>query len=197
MQAREILTEIYLSAEVAKTVQLLQPEHLREDIKQHVFTELFEKPDDFILDLHNRGKLKAYIAKILYNTATYQRTTFKKEIGRETPTDFSERDKWATDGYLGDGETTQARQKAISKNAQLSKYGVSTFEVDAEHKEAQKLYRDAVCAIDGLYWYDRQIFLLYLKLGTYQAVSDHTKIPRTSVYDTVQAVRITLKTKIK
>lgn len=178
MQAREILTEIYQSAEVAKTVNLLQPEHLREDIKQHVFMEMFEKPDDFILDLHNRGKLKAYIAKILYNTATYQRTTFKKEIGKETPTDFD-----------APPENTKALSVAV--------YGVSTFEADAEHKEAQKLYRDAVCAIDGLYWYDRQIFLLYLKLGTYQAVSDHTKIPRTSVYDTVQNVRQTLKTKVK
>jgi DNA-directed RNA polymerase specialized sigma24 family protein len=86
----EILTEIYLSAEVEKMIRSLKPCHLQDDIKQHCFIELLEKDEEFIMDLHNRGKLKNYIVKVLYNTARFTRTSFTKQLGKETPTETFE-----------------------------------------------------------------------------------------------------------
>ena len=90
MTKSSILTEIYNSNEVSKVIQTLKPVHLQQDILQHCFLELFEKSDEFIIDLYTRNKLKNYIVKILYNTAHFTRTSFKKELGRETPTDTFE-----------------------------------------------------------------------------------------------------------
>lgn len=86
----EILTEIYLSAEVETMIRSLKPCHLQDDIKQHCFMELFEKNEEFIMDLHKRGKLKNYIVKVLYNTARFTRTSFTKQLGKETPTESFE-----------------------------------------------------------------------------------------------------------
>jgi DNA-directed RNA polymerase specialized sigma24 family protein len=88
MTKNSILTEIYLSKEVDVMIRSIKPEHLQDDIKQHCFTELFEKSEEFILDLHNRKKLKNYIIKILYNTSRWARTPFHNQLGRETPTEF-------------------------------------------------------------------------------------------------------------
>jgi DNA-directed RNA polymerase specialized sigma24 family protein len=86
----DILSEIYSSDEVAKMIRSLKPQHLQQDIKQHCFLELFEKDEAFIMDLHERGKLKNYIVKVLYNTARFTRTSFTKQLGRETPTESFE-----------------------------------------------------------------------------------------------------------
>lgn len=86
----EILSEIYVSAEVETMIRSLKPQHLQDDIKQHCFLELFEKDEALIMDLHERGKLKAYICKTLYNTARFTRTSFAKQLGREEPTECLE-----------------------------------------------------------------------------------------------------------
>lgn len=81
----QILTEIYKSHEVKKMIQSLRPIHLQQDILQHCFLELFEKDEKFIVDLYDRGKLKNYIVKTLYNTARFTRSKFHKELGNEIP----------------------------------------------------------------------------------------------------------------
>ena len=86
----EILTEIYISADVENMIRSLKPDHLQDDIKQHCFMELFEKSEEFIMELYNRGKLKNYIIKVLYNTSRWQFTNLSKQLGKETPTEFFE-----------------------------------------------------------------------------------------------------------
>ena len=160
MLATELLTEIYSSQEVKEVILKLKPDHLQQDILQHTFCELFQKPDEFIIDLHARGKLKSYIVKILYNSATYHRTTFEKEQGKghqkEMPTDFCSN----------------------------SKYEVIKF-VD-EEKERQQEYSDIACAVSKVYWYKADLIKLYAELGTYKAVSAKTGIPISSVFKTIK-----------
>lgn len=163
MTAQRLLTDIYQSKEVDDVIKKLKPVDLQDDIKQHCFLELFEKPGDFILDLHARGKLKAYIVKILWNTATFKKSSFAKALGKETPTDFCE---------------------------------VTTFEiikVDTTDLERLELYRETMCKVDELYWYKAELLKLYAELGTYQAVSDKTGIPLTSVYKTIVDIRKEIK----
>jgi DNA-directed RNA polymerase specialized sigma24 family protein len=86
----EILTEIYISADVENMIRSLKPIHLQDDIKQHCFMELFEKSEEFIMELYNKGKLKNYIIKVLYNTSRWSFTNLSKQLGKETPTEFFE-----------------------------------------------------------------------------------------------------------
>jgi len=85
VKARDILTEIYCSDDIKNVVAKLKPDHLKEDILQHCFTELFSKQESFIIDLYNRGKLKAFIVKMLYNTSVFNDTPFCKEWSLITP----------------------------------------------------------------------------------------------------------------
>lgn len=87
MTKDSILTEIYQSKEVEVMIRSIKPEHLQQDIRQHCFLELFEKSEEFILDLYGRGKLKNYIIKILYNTSKWSCTNLHKQLGKETPTE--------------------------------------------------------------------------------------------------------------
>lgn len=90
MTKESILADIYQSQEVETVIRSIKPDHLQDDIKQHCFMELFEKSEDFIMELYNRGKLKNYILKILYNTSRFHRTKFKLQLGKEEPTEFFE-----------------------------------------------------------------------------------------------------------
>lgn len=90
VKARDILTEIYCSNDIKEVVSKLKPSHLREDILQHCFTELYSKQESFIIDLYNRGKLKAFIVKMLYNTSVFNDTPFCKEWSLITPNNTRE-----------------------------------------------------------------------------------------------------------
>lgn len=191
MTAQQVLTEIYVSDEVKKCVSKLEPEHLQQDILQHTFMELFEKPSDFILDLHVRGKLKAYIVKILYNTATYSRTTFAKQQGKETPTDFNfdfNEDVSDNPGLVG------ADKKNMQEYCNRSHY--SLFEAKEEYKRQMEYETDVKCALAELHWYKQELLKLYVELGTYKAVSDKTGIPLTSVFKTITELRKEIKQKL-
>ena len=89
MSSNDILTEIYQSEELAATIAKVKPTRLQQDIKQHVFLELLNKDKDIITDLHNRGKLKAYIASMIWNISQLRESnSFAKQIGmREVSTD--------------------------------------------------------------------------------------------------------------
>lgn len=84
--AKTILTEIYISADIKACIKKLDV-NLAEDCLQYVFLELLQMDENFILDLNERGKLKHFIVKMLYNTMRFSRTRFKNELGYETPTE--------------------------------------------------------------------------------------------------------------
>ena len=89
MSSNYILTEIYQSKELAATIAKVKPTRLQEDIKQHVFLELLTKDKDIITDLHKRGKLRAYVATMIWNISQLRESnSFTKQIGvREESTD--------------------------------------------------------------------------------------------------------------
>jgi len=154
MTKNSILAEIYQSKEIEVMIRSIKPEHLQDDIKQHCFLELFEKSEEFILDLHKRNKLKHYIVKVLYNTSRWSGTPFHKQLGKETPTD-------------------------IFKDSECEIYE----EIDIEP------------AIKSIYWYKAELIRLYAEHGTFQKVSDLTKIPLKSVYTTIIEARKEIKKK--
>ena len=178
MTKSSILTEIYNSNEVAKVIQTLKPVHLQQDILQHCFLELFEKSEEFIIDLYQRNKLTHYIVKILYNTAHFTRTTFKKQLGKEIL--FDDLNQTYCDGeYTKDDDYVGS---SIEYSRQLLGCIVS------------EEYEEISVNLDRLYWYKREILKLYASKGTYQKVSDATNIPASSIYLTVlQARREVLK----
>lgn len=152
MDKNSLLAEIYQSKEVEAMVRSIKPAHLQDDIRQHCFLELFEKSEEFILDLHARGKLKNYIIKVMYNTSRWSRTTLSKQLGNEIPTE-------------------------AFTDTECDVYN----EVDIEP------------AMEKIYWYEAGLIRLYAEHGTFQKVSDITKIPLKSVWTTIVEARKKIK----
>lgn len=75
---RNVLLEIYESKEITEVLKKVKNP---DDIRQHVFLTLLEKKEEDIEDLITRGKLKAYIVKMIYNTQSHHRTKYQKEMG--------------------------------------------------------------------------------------------------------------------
>ena len=174
----EILTEIYLSAEVETMIRSLKPCHLQDDIKQHCFIELLEKDEAFIMDLHARGKLKNYIVKVLYNTARFTRTSFSKQQGQEIV--FSEID--AKKAFKSKYESED--DFIVADIEQYAAMQRCTTNEDIEFENI-----DVTKSLENLHWYKREVLKLYAEQGTYQKVSDLTHIPMTSIYQTVLEAR--------
>jgi len=198
-----ILTEIYNSSEVAKVIQTLKPVHLQQDILQHCFLELFEKSEEFIIDLYQRNKLTHYIVKVLYNTSKFTRSTFAKEQNSKEVL-FSD--------------------LSLTRNTAEHSDTLDEFESDEEHhqalidyqKEQEDDYKEVFVNMNSMHWYRSEILKLYagvkdckgchnlisteaekcllchrkndkvFKCGTYQSISDLTGIPLTSIYNTIQ-----------
>lgn len=89
MSSNDIITEIYLSKELAATIAKVRPTRLQDDIKQHVFMELLSKDSEVIIELHQRKKLRAYVATMIWNISQLRESnSFAKQIGvREVSTD--------------------------------------------------------------------------------------------------------------
>jgi hypothetical protein len=168
MTAKKVLTDIYNSKEMALTIKKVRPAHLQQDILQHVFCELFSQSDESIMDLFNRGKLRPYIAQMVWNVSRLSPTNkFTKQMGfKEDNTDFNE--------YCNE-----------------AKFEVIKFSED--EKERIESESEIKCAVSQLHWYKSGLLSLYAELGTYKAVSDKTGIPVISIWNTIKKARKEVK----
>jgi hypothetical protein len=80
-------------------------------------------------------------------------------------------------------------KNTICKNVTTSQEEIKNREI----KEA--LEQIAIEEIDKLYWYDAEMLRLYMKLGTFRAIQEHTGIPFISCYKNIQKSLATLKKK--
>jgi hypothetical protein len=167
MNAKSILTEIYQSKELAATIAKVKPIELQGDIRQHVFCELYGKDESFIAELHERGKLRLYIAKMIRNISRLKSTnSFNRAMGKEIPMSAC-------------GE---------------SRFEVVRYE--NEERERQEVESSIACAVAEIYWYKAGILKLYAEMGTYKAVAIRTGIPAASIFRTVKDARAEIKARL-
>jgi len=81
--AKEILTDIYTSEDFAAMMRKVDvSKELKKDLQQHVFCELLQKPEQLILDLYNRKKLRGYISSMVWSISRMKQTnSFARQFG--------------------------------------------------------------------------------------------------------------------
>lgn len=95
---------------------------------------------------------------------------------------------------LAPAKTEQKDKEVVEKKVvQLS---IAYSEDIQEAIDFDKLCQSVCEQLDGLYWYDKQILQLYIKLGNYRAVEKATGIPFSSIYKTVQKAIKQIKEKV-
>lgn len=57
----------------------MEPEHLQDDLKAEVMLALLEKSDQFIIDIHSRGELRFFAARIVLNLIKSFTSTFYRK----------------------------------------------------------------------------------------------------------------------
>jgi hypothetical protein len=55
-----------------------------------------------------------------------------------------------------------------------------------EREVLEELQQVAINEIQNLYWYDKELLLTYLRLGSYRAVTEYTGIPVTSIFNSLK-----------
>jgi hypothetical protein len=89
----------------------------------------------------------------------------------------------------------KAEEKKVVENrvVQLS----IAFDEDQQTQMDYELLCDNVGRLVGdLYWYDKEILMLYIELGNYRAIEKKTGIPFVSAYKTVQRAIKQIKQKV-
>jgi DNA-directed RNA polymerase specialized sigma24 family protein len=167
----EIISELYKSREFNDCIGRMEPEHLRDDLKAEVMLALLEKDDQFIIDIHFRGELKFFTTRIILNLIKSNTSPFYKKY-RMTHSSL---------------DTTYKEPIAL---VVISKLGpTASPESEISDRLRRELEEDKVKQyIKTLYWYDREIVELYIKLGNYRAIEKETGIPFESCYSTVKKV---------
>ena len=186
MTKNNLLSDIYQSKEISDVLIKIQPESIRDDLKQHVFLLLLEKTDEFILELHDIGKLKNYIVKVLCQLVNFKKDKFhtingKGRDGRciEVSYDF----------------TVERLNYQLEDNSEIIKLEDSCQrELDRIKKIDFPSQTGKKCTSVSMY---HGILLeRYVEKGNYRAVSKETGIPCKSVYNAVQMAKEEIKKRV-
>lgn len=163
----QILTEIYKSDELAKCLLLVKKESIREDIKQEVFLSLLHKQDEFIIDLYNRGKIKAYISSCIFNEIYSPRSTTRKKYGKES--------------------------SIFADTVALENIVITEFKKEINLIEEKAIDLFINLPKDNLY---KKIFISLCKYGSYRKLSNATGIPHTSLKDMITNLKKQIKSEL-
>ena len=62
-------------------MEIVDRKSINDDLTKY---DYLAKKDDFIIDLYNRGKIKAYISSCIFNEIYSPRSTTRKKYGKES-----------------------------------------------------------------------------------------------------------------
>lgn len=97
-----ILSQFYESEDLRSFLLKMEPEHLRDDLKQELFLVLCELPENKLLDLHQQDHLRFYAVRTVMNMIQSKTSRFYKKfrmpvaqiedkaIADECPEDFEQ-----------------------------------------------------------------------------------------------------------
>lgn len=163
----------------------MKPEHLQGDLRSEVMLILCEEDEEKIISLYQKGVLKFYTVRIILNLIQSNTSPFYKKFRQDSIgiTTLREQYKGEVASDMLDSFDNKLSLKLISNDL--------TEENEKQLKECL-----ALDEIDNLYWYDREIVRLYLKLGNYRAVESETGIPWESCYKTIKSACKKIKAKV-
>jgi hypothetical protein len=183
----KIIADLYQSKEFIDVIGKIDPEHLRDDLKQEIMLILLEKADDVIIELHESRKLKFYTVRIILNLVIsvhspfYKTFRFKKEDQLfdldETGKVIREYETFSGDEFIRAYKSKPCYHEPVS----VVPKDRFTERILAELREDK-----AKEGISLLYWYYRELLEAYQKHGNYRAVGKETNIPWESCYSGIR-----------
>ena len=173
----------------------MQPEHLREEIRQELFLYLCEMPDDKIIALHLTKSLKFYVTRMVLNMVQSSSSPFFKKYR-----------KTILESIDGATEPRNSRFDDGSWNrVQFSTVLAAQSAEDAQQNMDREIQSDALISavekvLGNMHWYTRELFQLYVHHGSAGKVIEAMKkdlagryIPRRTILDVVKKAKTEIK----
>jgi hypothetical protein len=138
MTRSEILDKMYRDPDVADAIGKMEPAHLRDDLRQEIFTVLCELPEERLLGMHAQGWLKWFLVRTMLNMIKSDRSTFFNKFRRGM-------DEWNERMDVKD-QTDDATQETIEKMkdkmGELHWYASKVMELYADGGNIMQLSRE-------------------------------------------------------
>jgi hypothetical protein len=138
MTRQEIIEELYKDPDVADAIGKMEPSHLRDDLRQEMFTVLCEMPEERLFGMHSQGWLKWFLVRTMLNMIKSDRSTFFNKFRRQGG-EWNERLNMRVDEEDNTEETIAKMQE---KMGELHWYASKVMELYADGGNIMKLSRE-------------------------------------------------------
>lgn len=166
MNRNDIITEIYNDKQyINYCKKVCQHGDLYNDLFQYVVLYLMEMPEKRLIELHESGGLKMYIARIIYANGTNPTRQFMRQ-------------------YISDGDLDYKTIGQLDESNENDDYETKINHINKGIKTEIK-----ECINKGFYPASVKLLEIYAECGSYQEVANRTKIPYKTVYRHINSLR--------
>jgi hypothetical protein len=195
MTRNAIIEKLFTGKNFTDCINKMEPDHLREDLRQEIILIVCEWPNDKIIKLHADGALDFYVVKVILNQIKSNSSPFAKKY-RQQFSEYNEKLVESEREVRNTGNDISATEANYLNKRHLHAY-TAMEDLDFEERELRELIEDlALEEVDKQYWYNKGLINLYMKHGTYRAVQEETGIPHVSIYKTIQKSFKEIKSKV-
>lgn len=138
MTRAQILDMMYRDSDVSDAIGKMEPDHLRDDLRQEIFTVLCELPEERLIGMHAQGWLKFFLVRTMLNMIKSDRSTFFNKFRRGVE-EWNERIDVKDQADDGSQETIDRMQE---KMGELHWYAGKVMELYADGGNIMQLSRE-------------------------------------------------------
>lgn len=193
MTKNQIIEKLFLSKNFNDAIDKMEPAYLRDDLRQEIIMIVCEWPEEKVIKLYEDHALEFYTVRVILNQVKSSTSPFTKKF-RQTYVPFGLIKADAK--TFGKGENTTSHHIAHDKRVERIEFNYiqQNETISLEERLLKEQMEDfALSEIEKLYWYDSEMIKLYLKLGSFRAIQDHTGIPFISCYKNIKKSLATLR----
>lgn len=150
----------------------MKPSHLHDDLKSEVVVELMMLPVERLMAMRERGELIYFAVKIVKNFVTGGHSKFNRTYRRTFVDTVPE--NLPDHGLNGRVVKEKDEEPILEMLLRIKKL--------AYQKNPTYIHE----LLDNVGWYKQYMISLYMKLGSYDLMSQETGIPKFSCFDSVR-----------
>lgn len=170
----KILSDLTKRADIKQVIRNITKNdvYYGEELYQELFIILCEQPEEKIIQMHCEGWIDHFIIRVLNNSFNSTTSPFYHKVKKGVQNKID---------HIDEENGIDHMEELIDKHSS---------EVSAQYEAEVALVSEE---IEKLYWYDRDIVKLWLKLGTVTAVSKQTGIGTFPLRQTMKSSKEELK----
>lgn len=195
MTKNAIIEKLFLSKNFNDCLSRMEPEYLREDLKQEVIAIVCEWSDEKVIGLHTGKQLEFTVVRIILNQIQSNTSPFYKKFRQYlVELDYN---KWVYNEYDVHGNDRNNKKILDSlDNLQgyLVDHPIDDINEIIDRHEREQIENNVLDEIEDMKndrvnnarYYKGQMIGLYQELGNFRAIEAETQIPFISCYKVIK-----------